>query len=120
MMTFHIGDKCLAKVVDKKAGAFSKIASTARYIQRYALAVSGDDWSHIESQGTNTRDENRKIVDKMVSDFAPKFHITINREGDDCEPIDNAMWVKYMSNAVLALDKYPPKSGKMIVVILAR
>jgi hypothetical protein len=117
LMTFHIGDKCYAKIADKKNAALAKIASEARYIQRYAEKISGDDWVHIESQGANNREANRAIVDKMVHDFEPKFHLTVNLEGDDCDAGSTALWLKYPSHVAIALGKYPPKAGKLTVVI---
>jgi hypothetical protein len=117
LMTLEIGDKCYAKVLDKKNVAMSKIASDARYIERYAKAVTNDEWSHIENQGANNKEANRAIVDKMITEFKPKFHLTVRVEGDDCDAGGRALWLNYTSNTILALGKYPPKSGKMNVVI---
>jgi hypothetical protein len=117
LVTFHAADKCYAKVADAKSGASTIFASTARYIERYGKAVTGDDWGHIESQNANSKDANRALVDKMITEFAPKFHLTINLEGDDCDASTKALWLKYPNDAVLALVKYPPKAGTVKVVI---
>jgi hypothetical protein len=117
LMTLKVSAKCYAKLADKTNGAVGAFASDARYIQRYATAVTGDDWGHIESQNANTRDANRATVDKMIDAFEPKFHLTINLEGDDCDAGSGALWLKYPSNAILAIVKYPPKAKTLNVVI---
>jgi hypothetical protein len=54
-----------------------------------------------------------------IDAFKPQFHITINLEGDDCDAGGSALWIKYTSDALISLVKYPPKSKKMIVTINA-
>jgi hypothetical protein len=120
LMTLEIGDKCYAKVLDKKNAALSKISSDARYIERFAKVMTGDDWTHIEGQGANSKEANRAIVDKMIDAFKPKFHLTVRVDGSDCEASGSALWIKYTSHIVIALEKYPPKSGKLNVVINVR
>ena len=117
LVTVQVSDKCFANLLDKKTQGVTLFTSYARQIQRYAKEISGDDWSSIENQSSNSRDANRKIVDKMVDDFKPKFHITVKLEGDDCDATGKALWLKYIGNTLTALNKYPPKSGKMNVTI---
>lgn len=117
LMTLQLGDKCFAKVLDKKTQGVSLIGANTRKIQRYAKQITGDDWSTIESQSANTKEANRDIVSKMVDEFKPKFHVTVKLEGDDCDATGNALWLKYLGGALTALDTYPPKSGKMNITI---
>lgn len=117
LMTFELGDKCYAKVADKTSGAFGKIASDARFIERYAKVMTGDEWSSIENQGANSKDANRALVEKKIQDFKAKFHFTIRVEGEDCEAGASALWVKYSSHMAIALAQFPPKSGRLTVVV---
>ena len=117
LMTFQLPQKCYGKLIEKGSTARNLLASYARSIQRYAAVVTGDDWSAIEGQSANSPEANEKIVDKMVDDFKPKFHITVKLEGDDCEASGHALWMKYIGETLTALRNYPPKSGKMNVVI---
>ena len=117
LVTLDIGDACWAKVLDKSTGVASKLASDARYIERFAKALTGDEWSALENQGANSREANRALVDKMITEFAPKFHLTIRLEGKDCEAASGALWLKYASATTIALSKYPPKAGRMHVTI---
>lgn len=113
MVTLKLGAKCAEKVADKKNAPLAKLATLTRQIQRYALAVSGDDWAKIESQGGNDKEANLKVVDGMVDAFKSKLHITITVEGDDCSVSGSALWTNYMTSVAIALAKYPPKSGTM-------
>jgi hypothetical protein len=117
LMTLKISDQCFAKVLDKKNSALSKIASDARSIERYAKVITGDEWSHIESQGANNKAANRAIVDKAIDDFKPKFHVTVNLEGEDCDAGGNALWLKYTGSALQSLVQYPPRSKQMTITI---
>ena len=117
LMTLKVGDRCFAKVVDKKNSALGKLAGGARYIERYATAITGDDWSHIEQQGANNKEANRALVEKAIDAFRSKFHLTVHLEGDDCDTGSNALWVKYTTSSLLSLVKYPPKSRQMTVTV---
>jgi hypothetical protein len=117
LVTLDIGDACWAKVLDHKNGALSKLASDARYIERFAKALTGDEWSALENQGANNRDANRALVDKMITEFVPKFHLTIRLDGKDCDAGSSALWLKYASITTIALSKYPPKAGRLHVTI---
>jgi hypothetical protein len=118
LVTLEVSDACWAKILDKQNAALSRLASDARYIERFGKAITGDEWSAIESQGANNRDANRAIVDKMISAFAPKFHLTV-RVGGDCDTGGSALWLKYVSSAVISAVKYPPKSGQLKLVVEA-
>ena len=119
LMTLKVGDKCYAKLADKANAALGKLAGDARYVERYATAITGDDWEHIEQQGANNKEANRALVDKAIDAFRPKFHVTVNLAGDDCDAGSNALWLKYTSSTLLSLVKYPPKSKQMTVTITA-
>jgi len=111
LVTLKLGDKCWPKLTDKTQRGLGLLASDARSIQRYAKAVTGDDWFAIEGQSSNGAEANRATVDKMVDAFKPKFHVTLDLEGDDCGVTGNDLWLKYLGSALGSLVKYPPKSG---------
>jgi len=111
LVTLNVADKCWPKLLDKGQRGLGLIASDARSIEHYAKAVTGDDWAGIEGQSANTREANQALVDKMVDDFKPKFHVTLTLEGDDCSATGNDLWLKYLGSALGSLAKYPPKSG---------
>lgn len=117
LLTFNLGAKCWAKVLDKKNRAIPLIAAYSRSIARYAKIATDNDWPGVEGQSANNREANRALVDKMVEDFKPKFHLTITVEGDDCDASGNALWLKYLSTTTSALTQYPPKAGKAFITI---
>jgi len=119
LVTLKLPEKCWAKVADKKNMGHTLWSNHARTIQHIAHAMTGDDWSALESQSANSKEDNQKLVDKLVKDFAPKFHLTVIVDGDDCDASGNAMWLKYVSQTLSALEHYPPKSGKAMVTIHA-
>jgi hypothetical protein len=119
LVTLEVDDACWAKILDKKNNALSRLASDARYIERVAKALTGDEWSSIETQGANNRDANRAIVDKMITAFEPKFHLTVRIDGAGCDAGGSSLWLKYVSSAVISLSKYTPKSGQMKLAIQA-
>lgn len=116
-VTLQLPDKCWTKLADKGQRGPGLLASYARWIQRYAKAVTGDDWAGIESQNANSVEANRAVVDKMIDAFKPKFHITLRLEGDDCGVTGNDLWLKYLGNTLGSLVKFPPKSGVAHVTI---
>ena len=117
MVTLKLGDRCWAKILDKKNHGNALFASYARDIEAYARTVTGDDWAALEGQSANSPEANRAIVDKLVTEFAPKLHLTVIVDGDDCDASGNAMWLKYVSEALTSLETYPPKTGKAFVTI---
>ena len=116
MFTYKLGATCWTKVLDKKNGALGLISGHARGAQDYAELLTGDDWAAIEGQDGDKAKLAETVVG-MVDAFAPKFHLTISVEGDDCEPGGRGMWLKYLGTTMSALKKYPPKSGKAFVTI---
>ena len=119
LVTLELGPKCWAKVLEKKSRAIDMLATAALNIERYAKTITGDDWSHVEGQSANSKEGNRAIVDKMITDFKPKFHLTATVEGDDCEATGNGLWLKYIGEAMRSVVRYPPKAGKANVTIRA-
>ena len=116
-MTLKVSAKCLAKLPNKETRALHDIAGFTRTISRYAKEVTGDDWVSIEGQSANDAATNRALVDKMITAFEPKFHITISVDGEDCSP--NGLWLKYASSALTGVFRYPPKSGRATIVVEA-
>lgn len=116
LVTYDIAGDCYAKLADKASGSLGKIASESRMIGRIAKAMTNDDWLRIESQSTNSKDSNRAVVDKMIEEFRPKFHLTVRNAGA-CEAKGNALWLNYVSSSLIAAEKYPPKSGKLDIIV---
>lgn len=114
LMSFEVGDKCFAKIVDKKNRALGLIAAHTRYIARYAKTVTGDDWTRMEA------DKKSDAVDTLVNDFKSNVHITISVEGDDCEASGNALWLKYLGEVTGALAKYAPKKLMIVIKVSAK
>lgn len=117
LVTLNVSDKCWTKLVETSGRGPGLLASAARSIERYAKAVTGDDWAGLEAQSANTPDANRARVDKLVDDFKPRFHVTLTLEGDDCSVTGNDLWLKYLGSALGSLAKFPPKSGTAKLVI---
>ena len=117
LVTLKLGPKCWEKVLDKKNRAIPLLAAYSRSIARYAKIVTENDWPGIEGQSAGSRESNRALVEKMVEDFKPKFHLTVTVEGDDCEASGNALWLKYISATTSALTHYPPKAGKATITL---
>jgi hypothetical protein len=117
LVTLNVADRCWPKLVDKAQRGLGLLASDARSIEHYARAATGDDWAALESQSANTREANRAMVDKLVDDFQPRFHVTLTLEGDDCSATGNDLWLKYLGSALGSLAKYPPRSGTANLVI---
>jgi hypothetical protein len=120
MVTLKLPDKCWPKLLDKSKRGLGLLASDARSIERYAKAVTGDDWAKIESQGANTPEANRAVVDKMVDAFKPKFHVTLSLEADDCTATGRELWLNYLGSTLGSLVKFPPKSGVAQLTINVR
>ena len=117
LMTFQVGAACHAKLVDRTN--LGQVSALVSRVKLYAKQASGEDWDKVERQTSSPQDTNRKLVDKMITEFAPKFHLTIEIEGDDCSPKPSALWLVYANDAVSSLTKYPPKSGQMAITIKA-
>lgn len=117
MMTLKLPDKCWPKLLDKSKRGLGLIASDARSIQRYAKAVTGDDWAAIEGQTANTKEANRATVEKMVDGFKDKFHVTLDLEADDCAATGTELWLNYLGSTLGSLVKFPPKSGVAKITI---
>lgn len=119
LVTVKVGTKCWAQVLDKKTRGIAQFTSYARRIEGYAKTVTGDDWIAIEATPNTDKAKSQAVVDKMVTAFAPKFHLTIVVDGDDCDASGNALWLSYVGTTLDALAKYPPSSGIANVTIHA-
>lgn len=117
LMTFKLGAKCWAKVVDKKQGAIHAATFATRDIVEYAKARTGDDWSRIETQNNNDRETNKALIEPMMDAFKAQFSMTVNVDGDDCDARQASLWLRYWTAVVSNLEKYPPPSGKAFVTI---
>jgi hypothetical protein len=114
---FEVGPKCFARFTDKDQAVIASAAQAASHVVNYAKEIGADDWSTIESQRNNDRETNKKIVSDMMAAFRPKLSITVRVEGDDCDAGDRALWMQYWVSITKALEDYPPKSGKVAIVL---
>lgn len=115
--TFKVGKACLAKFSDKNASVIHHGTFITSAVKEYVKAVGGDDWDEIEGQSANDKETNRGIVEQSMTAFAPKLHITVAVEGDDCDVGLNAMWLRYWSQVTDALRDHPPKAKKVAIVL---
>jgi hypothetical protein len=115
--TFQVGKKCLARFADKQQAVIASAAQVGTHIEDYAKARGADDWSTVESQHANTHEANRKLVYDMIEGWRGKLSITIKVEGDDCDAGDRALWLQYWTSIAKALEDYPPKAGKVAIVL---
>lgn len=117
LTTFKVGAKCLQKLADKDGGPLHTATFYTRDIAEYAKALTGDDWSRIESQNNSDRENNKKLVEPMMDAFKAKFNFTISIEGDDCDSKFSALWTKYWGTISTSLRNYPPKAAKVSIVL---
>lgn len=117
LTTFKVGPKCWKKLPEKGSGVVDIGMHVTRSVAALAKQWTGDDWDAIESQNTNDRATNSKLVEPMVEAFKKRFSITVNVDGDDCDARRTALWVRYWSDSVAAATKYPPPSGKVFITI---
>ncbi len=117
LTTFNVGKKCLAKLSDKNQGAVHLAGFYTQDIAAYAKAITGDDWSAIESQHGSDRETTKKLVEPMVDAFKAKFTVTINVDGDDCDAKSTSLWLRYWGALGTAVKAYPPPGGKAFITL---
>ncbi len=117
LTTFNVGKTCWAQMADKKYSALHSASFYTRDIAEYAKAVTGDDWSRIETQNNNDRENNKALVEPMMDAFKKRFSVTINVEGDDCKPEHGALWLKYWTTLGTIIRDYPPAAGTVRVTL---
>jgi hypothetical protein len=115
--TFRVGKRCLAKFADKKYAVIASAAQVATHVVDYAKARGADDWSTIESQRNNDRETNQRMVSQMIDAFRSRLSLTISVDGDDCDAGDRALWLQYWTSIAKALEDYPPKTGRVAIVL---
>jgi hypothetical protein len=115
LTTIDVGPQCWAKIVDAgKYAAVSKAAFYTRDIAEYAKAITGDDWSRIETQDNSDREANKALVEPLMDAFKAKFSLTLSVEGKDCNAESDALWLKYWLTLGTAIRDYAPK-GKVSI-----
>ncbi len=115
LVSIKAGPACLAKLPDPDQGAVHAASFFARDISNYAQAVTGDDWSQIETQSNGTRESNRKLVAEMIGEFRKRFQFSIIIDGADCETVQNANWLRYTTTIATALRNNPPTTKKLTI-----
>lgn len=115
LTTFKLGAKCAAKLDDKNGGALHAASFATRDIIEYAKAVTGDDWSAIESQSNSDREKNKELVEPKMDAFKAKLAFHISVEGDDCDAKQSSLWLRYWTTLATSLRNYPPKAGKVTI-----
>lgn len=119
LTTFKLGPKCWAKLPDKNQGAVHMASFATRDIAALAKAWTRDDWSAVETQNNNDRENNRKLLEPMMDAFKQRLSITVNVDGDDCDATQRSLWLGYWGQVASTLVKFPPPSGKAFVTINA-
>lgn len=114
--TFKVGKACWAKMADPKSDAVNNASYYVRNVHELAKTWTGDDWGSIEGQNSD-RAKNRKLVEPMMDQFASRFHMTIEVEGDDCGVDREALWIRYWYGISEAFADYPPASGKLFITL---
>jgi hypothetical protein len=117
LTTFKVGPKCLAKLADKNNEAIHTATFATRDVVAYAKALTGDDWSGLESQTNRDADALRTLLEPKIDAFKARFGMTLAVDGDDCAAGSGAMWLRYWLAATTAVTKYPPPAGKAFVTI---
>lgn len=118
LTTFKVGKTCWAQMADRdKFSAVHSAGFYTRDIAEYAKALTGDDWSRIETQNNNDRENNKKLVEPMMDAFKKRFSVTISVEGDDCKPEHGALWLKYWTSLGNIIRDYPPAADKVNITL---
>lgn len=117
LTTFKLGAKCWAKVVDKKHGAIHSASFTTRDIVDYAKTVTGEDWSDLETQNNNDRENNKALLEPKMNAFKARHMITINVDGDDCDAKQSSLWLGYWGAVTGGIKNFPPPAGKSFFTI---
>ena len=117
LTTFKLGAKCWAKLPDKNNGAIHTASFATRDVVAYAKGRTGEDWSRIETQNNNDREANKQLLEPMMDAFKAQFSVTVQVDGDDCDATSSSLWLRYWSDAVSALHKYPTPAGKAFITI---
>ena len=115
LTTFKLGAKCAARLDDKNEGALHAASFATRDIAEYAKAVTGDDWSRIESQSNSDREKNKALVEPMMDAFKARLAFNITVEGDDCDAKQNSLWLRYWTTLATSLRNNPPKANKVTI-----
>ncbi|MBA3501412.1 MAG: hypothetical protein H0T65_13695 [Deltaproteobacteria bacterium] len=118
LTTFKVGKKCWEQMADRdKFSAVHSAGFYTRDITEYAKALTGDDWSSIETQNNSDRENNKKLIEPMMDEFKKRFSLTISVEGDDCNPKHGALWLKYWTSLGTIIHDYPPAAEKVSVTL---
>jgi len=121
LTTFNVAPACMEKMVDgEKFSAVHSASYYTRDVARLAQKLTGDDWSGIESQNNSDRENNKKLVEPMIDQFANHFHMTITVEGDDCDARHSSLWMKYWTSTSTALLNYPPETDKVFINLVVK
>lgn len=115
LTTFKLGAKCAARLDDKNEGALHAASFVTRDIVEYAKAVTGDDWSAIESQSNSDREKNKALVEPKMDAFKARLAFNITVEGDDCDAKSNSLWLRYWTTLATSLRNNPPKANKVTI-----
>jgi hypothetical protein len=117
LVTFKVGAKCWAKLLDKDQKGIYSAYSLAHNIVDWAKAVTGDDWWAIERDTGMEAAAKRELLEKKISAFKANFGLTIKIEGDDCNPKNGSIHVVAWEVIGGALRDYPPKTGKAFITL---
>lgn len=100
LVTFKLGKKCWAKLPDKNQGAVHAGTFASSDLLEYGKLVTGEE-----------------MTEESLDTFRQRFSITVNVEGDDCDAKQSSLWLGYWGDAISAVRKNPPPSGKAFITI---
>jgi hypothetical protein len=119
LVTFKVGPKCAARLGDNDGGAAHIAGFVTRDIAALAKVMTGDDWSSIESNNGD-KEKNAPIVAEKIDAFRSSFSLLIEIEGDDCDNSFGALWTKYPTSIITAVNAYQNKLPKLNIAIHAK
>jgi len=117
LTTFKVGKNCAARLADKTEGALHAASFYTRDILEYAKALTGEDWSALESQNNSDRETNKALVEPKLDAFKSRFGVTVSVEGDDCDAKQSSLWLRYWTTLGTSLKNFPPKAAKVFVTL---
>ncbi len=117
LTTLEVGKTCWNKLARSDSDALVKAHAYTRSVHELARSWTGKDWERLENR-RGDRAQDRRIVEPMIDELADRFHVTIAIEGEDCE-VHRAPWLHYWQAISDAIERHPPKAGRLFVTLSA-
>jgi hypothetical protein len=110
LTTFDVAPICYQKMLDHDNGVLHSAVFYTRDVAKLARALTGDDWTSLETES----------VEPLISRFKDTFSMTIDIDGSDCDARKSALWLDYWTAVTSILEDNPPASGKAFVTLAVR